>query len=124
MPPSSSTAKPTPAKAESGKKHQFTPIKGFSFLILYPEQFAFQPEDMFILKSSSGSYESSTTFAQADVNEHLCVLWFDSLPEEDAYTLQVQPKEGDEFYWFENESLSPNREAESYQESNKKLRSS
>lgn len=112
------------ARGATGKKNQFTPTKGFPYLILYPEQFSFDSGDTFVLKSSDGSYESSTTFAKADVTEYLCVLWFPTPPEEGRYSLEVKPESGDSFYWFEEEPLFVKGEGEPYKESQKGLRTS
>lgn len=119
MPTSSSTA-----RGASGKKNPFTLTKGFPYLILFPEQFSFASGDTFILKSSDGGYEASTTFAQADVNEYLCVLWFPTPPEGERYSLEVKPESGDPFYWFEDEPLFVQGEAKLYRESQKGLRTS
>ena len=46
---------------------------------------------------------SKTLYVSADVNENLCVLWFSSPPADGNYSMLVQPAEGDEYYWFEDE---------------------
>ncbi len=78
-----------PFSGKSGSKKRFVISDGYPYVLFGGSGSGIEPDDVFTLESSDGSYSRSVPFKEADQYDGYSVLWFPLPPESLRYSLKV-----------------------------------